>query len=652
MHFAGCLAQMMLPPAFESSLKYRPDIDGLRAVAVLSVVFYHLGLPLHGGYVGVDIFFTISGFLIGSIILRQTADGSFTFANFYERRVRRIFPALFVMLFVSSLVAYRYLLPLELKDYAISLTAAGFSVSNFYFWRQSGYFDAAAASQPLLHTWSLAVEEQFYILLPILLVLLRRLAPRRIDLSIYLIASVSLVLSIYGALRYPAATFYLAHTRAWELLCGVVLALDTAPRIRWPLLRHAAGIFGASLILVALWFYRPWTPYPGLAALLPCLGSALIIAAGQTGPNLVGRVLSLKPVVFIGLISYSLYLWHWPLIVYTSYGVTLVNGLARHQTQILLFSSSIVLAWLSWYFVELPFRYGSARVSRRVLFSGAAVVLLLVAMSSASLVASRGAPWRFSPEARAVAAYIHGEPHDALDPQRGGSCVISSLTATLRDFSIATCLPDKPGQKTLLLLGDSHAAALWWGLNQVLPEVNLMQATAVGCKPVLTQRPRQYAGCTAIMDYALKQYLPSHKVDAVLIEAHWDEGDLPSLAATIDSLRQQKVHVILFGPIVQYDSPLPRLLALAISRDDPSLVSRHLVLMYQRLDQRMATLAEDTWHVPYVSLINLLCDKQGCTQYAAEHVPLQSDYGHLTKAGSILAATRIVALGVLPPAAH
>ena len=639
---------MTFTPALETPLKYRPDLDGLRAVAVLSVVFYHLGLPLRGGYVGVDIFFTISGFLIGSIVLRETAEGTFSFAGFYERRIRRIFPALFAMMLVSLLVAYLYLLPVELKEYAISLAASAFSASNFYFWRQSGYFDPTAASQPLLHTWSLAVEEQFYIFLPALVVLHRRIGGRRLGACIYFVASVSLGLSIYGTIRYPAATFYLAHTRAWELLCGMILALDSAPRLRHPAMRHAAGIAGGMLILAAVWFYRPGMPYPGLAALPPCLGSALIILAGQFGQNFVGRVLSLKPMVFIGLISYSLYLWHWPVVVYSWYGVTLINGLSGQQTKIMLLATSMVLAWLSWQFIELPFRYGRKRVSRRVLFSGAAVAVLLLGITSASVVASEGAPWRFPAEARAVAAYTHGEPHDKVDQHRSGTCFISSTTATLRDFSVETCLPEKAGQKKMLLLGDSHAASLWWGFDQVLPGINVMQATAAGCKPVLTQRPRQFAGCTAIMDYAIKEYLPSHEVSAVLMEAHWNDGDLAGLAETIEWLQRRKVAVILFGPFIQYDSPLPRLLAMGISRNDPLLARRHMVPQYQLLDGQMAKLAKH-WGVPYVSLFDLFCDQEGCTQYAAPQVPMQSDYGHLTKAGSILTARRVVALGVLPP---
>jgi hypothetical protein len=218
----------------------------------------------------------------------------------------------------------------------------------------------------------------------------------------------------------------------------------------------------------------------------------------------------------------------------------------------------------------------------------------------------------------------------------------------LSDYPQAECLPDKPGEKKLLLIGDSHAAAMWWGLNEVFQGENVMQATASGCKPVLHQRPRQFASCIAIIDYALKQYLPSHKVDAVLIAAHWDDGDLPSLGETIEWLRQQKIPVILFGPIVQYDSSLPRLLAMSISRDDPALPSAHRLHDLEPLDRQMAAMARDTWKIPYVSMTDLFCSNGVCTEYAQPGVPLQSDYGHLTKLGSVLAAQRIKALGIVP----
>jgi peptidoglycan/LPS O-acetylase OafA/YrhL len=635
-------------PGEEAAAHYRPDVDGLRALAVLSVVFYHLGTPIRGVYVGVDIFCTISGFLIGSIILRQTADRTFTFGRFYERRIRRIFPALFVMLFVTVAFAYKYLLPIEFISYAKSLAAVSLSISNVFFWLQSGYFDAPASTTPLLHTWSLAVEEQFYVFLPVALVLLHRVAPRRISQSIYLLALFSFLISVYGAFTSPSATFYLPHTRAWELLLGTMLALKGFPKISGTAMREFAGISGFALIVPTLVLYRTWTPFPGLAALPPCLGTALIIAAGESGPNLVGRLLSLRPVVFIGLISYSLYLWHWPLFVFYSLGFRVFEGLDHRQSQALLFAMAIVLAVLSWRFVELPFRTKSWRTQRTVLFGGATAATLIVLIGSAIFVVTQGLPSRFSAQAREVAAYIDNDPADPRDQYRNGICFITSETAKFQDFSMSQCLPDKPQQKTLLLLGDSHAAAMWWGFNQLFANANIMQATAAGCKPVLIQRPRQHVACTQIMNYILKEYLPSHRVDAVLIEAHWDADDMESLGDTVAWLRENRIPTFLVGPIVQYDSSLPRLLALSISQNAPQLPERHLQRFVKPLNRQMETLARENWRVPYISLFDIFCPHDSCLQYAAPGVPLLSDYGHLTKAGSILAARRIAALGVLP----
>jgi peptidoglycan/LPS O-acetylase OafA/YrhL len=634
-------------PKLEPLLKYRSDVDGLRAVAVLSVFAYHLGLPLHGGYVGVDIFFTISGFLIGSIILRQSAEGNFTFAGFYERRIRRIFPALFAMLFVVSIIAYNYALPVELVSYGKSLAFVALSISNVYFWFQSGYFDAPASATPLLHTWSLAVEEQFYVFLPLFLILIRRFAPRRVNLSIILFAAGSFLISAYGAYRFPSAAFYLAHTRAWELLLGTILALDGFPQLKSRLTREVAGISGIALLLAPILFYQTATPFPGLAALPPCLGTALIIAAGSSGKNCIGRLLSLKPIVFIGLISYSLYLWHWPLIVFYKFGFTVLSGLTKHESQGMLFTLSVFIAVLSWRFVELPFRTRVIAANRYRLFGGATFATVFVLAGSSAFVVSQGVPSRYSQRARNVAAYLDGDPIDGRDQWRRGECFIVSEDGALKDFSVSKCLSEKTDQKNVLILGDSHAAAMWWGFEQLFPSVNVMQATSAGCKPVLNQRPRQRSGCVEIMNYVLKDFLMSHKVDAVLIEAHWDEGDLASLGETISWLQRNRIPTVLVGPMVQYDSPLPRLLALAISETDPLLPVRHLEKFVEPLDQQMKALAR-VWDVPYVSIYGLLCSNKLCTQYGEPDVPLLFDYGHFTKAGSILAARKIAALGILP----
>jgi peptidoglycan/LPS O-acetylase OafA/YrhL len=622
------------------SLKHRPDIDGLRAVAVLAVIFYHLGLPLHGGFVGVDVFFVISGFLISSIILAQIKSGTFTFAGFYERRTRRIFPALFAMLVATCVLSYFYLLPVETEDFAKSLLSADLSASNFFFWLSSGYFDAAASSKPLLHTWSLAVEEQFYIGLPILFWFLKRYAPKRIDASVVVLALASFALSVVGTYRYPTATFYLAPSRAWELLLGGIVSLESLPRLRSAIIREIAGIAGMALILGSSLMYQATTVFPGLAALAPCGGTALIIAAGRDGPSVTGRLLSLKPVTFIGLISYSLYLWHWPIIVFHNFGMTMINGLVRREAQALMFAVILISGALSWRFVEEPFRVGGRlHMSRSRVFQLALAGLAGLAIVSTSALLSHGLPQRFSVEAQQVARYLDV---DATQEQyRTGTCFMIGREWDWERFDFHTCMPGAAKKRSVLIVGDSQAAHLWWGINRTFSDRNVMQATSAGCKPVLDQRPRQFPGCTRLMEHVFKTYLPTHPVDTVLISARWDAGDLPSLSRTLDWLGSQHIHIVLVGPMVQYDAPLPRLLAMSIRQGDPSVPLLHLATFVPPLDRTMAEAARTEWRVPYISMVDLLCTGNDCQQYAGAGIPLLSDYGHLTKEGSVLVAQRL-----------
>jgi peptidoglycan/LPS O-acetylase OafA/YrhL len=628
-------------------LEHRPDIDGLRAVAVLAVLVYHLGLPMHGGFVGVDVFFVISGFLISSIILDRFSANTFSFAWFYERRARRILPALVVVLAATTALSYRYLFPVELEEYAHSLLAATFSGSNFYFWLKSGYFDSPSASQPLLHTWSLAVEEQFYFALPPFLWLVQTYAPKRLQLSVVCLAVASLALSIVGAYRYPTSTFYLAPSRAWELLLGTLVSLDGFPRLRRAFAREIAGLAGIVLILWSCTAYQTTTVFPGLAALPPCCGAALIIVAGRDGPNLVGRLLSLKPVTAVGLVSYSLYLWHWPVIVFSNLGMTFVHGLDRHQAQVVIALVSGAMAVLSWALVERPFRIGGFfKLSRAAVFrlSGAAVVVL--AVSGVSLVTLHGVPGRFSPEAREMAGYLDPQRYD--DQFRTGKCFMTARDWQLEKFDLGECMPSSPGKHAVLILGDSHAAHLWWGMNAVHPDWDVMQATAAGCKPVLTQAPRQFPGCTRLMTFVLEKYLPTHHVDAVMLEARWEPGDMKSLAETIEWLQGKHVPLVLLGPMLQYDSPLPRLLAMSMRDHDPDVPAQHRVVAMSGLDRTMSDSATHDWHTPYVSMIDLLCDHDRCAETVQPGVPLLSDYGHLTKEGSVMVAERLRDAGRVP----
>jgi peptidoglycan/LPS O-acetylase OafA/YrhL len=614
---------------------YRADIDGLRAVAVLLVIACHIGIyKLRGGFVGVDVFFVISGYLISSTILADIAVSRFSIVSFYERRIRRIVPALVVMLFVTGLFAYKYLLPLELLDFSKSLLASAASVSNFYFWNQSGYFDAPAAMKPLLHTWSLAVEEQFYIFFPVFLMLVRKYSPSRLKLAVISIAVVSFVAAAIGAFKYPVSAFYLAPTRAWELLLGTILSLKLFPEIAGAVRRNAATLLGMAMIVISAALFSAMTPFPGIAALLPCVGTALIIAAGETGTSLVSKILASKPVVFVGLISYSLYLWHWPIIVFQKADAILVTGVSTRAAALAVLAVTFLMAILSWRFVELPFRNGRLKLSGAPLFQTAFASSAVVAALAATALLFHGLPSRFPSAAVQVASYLD---YGTKEEYREGSCFLLP-THTFENYDAATCLHQQPGKKNYLVLGDSHAAQLWYGLASAFDGANIMQATAAGCKPTVEQVREARVECTRLMNNIFTEYLPAHQVDALLIAARWEETDLPRLARTIEWAKARGIKVVLFGPMVQYDSSLPRLLAASIKENDPAIPYNHRVAECARLDKKMAEIAAREWGVRYVSFFSSLCKQQTCIEYAGHGVPLQFDYGHLTKDGSVLLA--------------
>ena len=628
-------------------MKYRPDIDGLRAVAVLLVLAYHVGIyRLRGGFVGVDVFFVISGFLIGSIILGDLAADRFSLAGFYERRIRRILPALVVVLVAVSILAYKFLLPTEFVEFGKSLLSATFSVSNILFLHQSSYFDTPASMKPLLHTWSLAVEEQFYLFLPLFLMAIRKLAANRQRLLVGSVALTSFAISAVGAFQNKEATFYLAHARAWELLLGTLLAMDAFPDISSSVSRNIASFSGLALILAAGLSFTTATPFPGAAALLPCIGAALIIAAGKTGPSLVGQVLSTKPAVFFGMISYSLYLWHWPLIVFQKANAVLVKGLSPNATKLVLIGASVAVATLSWRFVEVPFRGRRFQHSRTLVFRMAGATATFLVLISSGILLTKGMPARYPAEAVKIASFLDNTDAATDAQYRVGTCFITSKNS-YEDFDPNICLKQDPGKHNDLLIGDSHAAQLWFGLSSILKGVNLMQATASGCKPTLVQGTNPEPKCARLMNYIFSEFLISHHVDTLLIAARWDEADIARLQSTLDWASHQGIQVILFGPIVQYDSALPRLLAMSIQQHDAAIPSSHRIAYYQTLDENMSKLASRDKNVRYISYFKMLCRNGDCQEYADVGVPLQSDYGHLTSGGSLLIATKLRASGVL-----
>jgi peptidoglycan/LPS O-acetylase OafA/YrhL len=375
-------------------LNYRREIDGLRALAVIPVILFHAGFEwFSGGYIGVDVFFVISGYLITSIIIIEKEAKTFTFTHFYERRARRILPALFFVLFICLPFAWFWLLPNELEEFGEGLVAVTLFASNILFWLKTDYFATDAEFIPLLHTWSLAVEEQFYIFFPLLLTALWALGKRWLIAIIIFIALVSLAFS-EGLWRYAAeANFYLLISRAWELMIGTLIAFYLYQNPQQPQhdkLAQIASTLGLLLILYAIFFFDKTIPFPSLYALVPTVGTAFIILFA-TPYTLVGKLLSLPPFVGIGLISYSAYLWHQPIFSFVR-----IHHLDPPSPFLLASLSvlSLTLAYLSWRFIEQPFR-NKQRFNQRKIFLLAIIGSLLFISIGFWFIMSKGAMYRF-----------------------------------------------------------------------------------------------------------------------------------------------------------------------------------------------------------------------------------------------------------------
>ncbi|HYW56839.1 MAG TPA: acyltransferase family protein [Polaromonas sp.] len=499
-------------------MTYRPDIDGLRAIAVLSVVFFHAGIQsFPGGFAGVDIFLVISGFLITRILIEMIEAQQFSLVNFYIRRTRRILPALYVVIVSVFLLGLFVLLPLELVGLSKSILATNLFVSNFLFWKQAGYFDAAAELKPLLHTWSLAVEEQFYVVWPLLLALSYRRGWRLKWIVVTL-----LVLSFAAAglllVETPDAVFYLLPFRAWELLMGAALAagyLGSIAESRW---KHICSLVGLGLLLVSVFFLNKALPFPGWNALPPCLGAVLLIAAGKDA--VVNRyVLSARPLVLVGLISYSLYLWHWPLLVY----VRVLNlGQLPVADAIVAIGISMVLAWLTWRYIEQPFRAnGEAGRPVGLLVKFALPGLLLCAAAGTAL-AYKGFPERIRPDV--VAAQ-----EAALDfnASRSG-CHLGMANIVLPPWANCTSQRLTGTTKTgVVVWGDSHAEAIVPGVRVMsgLAESEMLQLTKTSCPPLIGAKVirggTEYQECETFNRKVLALLTESSAVTTVVLAARW-----------------------------------------------------------------------------------------------------------------------------------
>ena len=442
----------------KQSIGYRLEIDGLRALAVLAVVVFHADSNLlGGGFVGVDVFFVISGFLITRIIHREVKENRFSLARFYERRVRRILPAFFAVLAVTTLISYFVVLPSSFKGVGRSISASSLSCSNILFWQEDGYFAAASEEKPLLHTWSLGVEEQFYIFLPLLVMLIARRSWKVQRIVYGLIGAVSFIASCVMLPKDPSLVFYNLPFRAWELLIGSWLAISP---LAGKLDDLSAGIkakisaIGVVSILLVCVFYSRETTFPGYAAVFPCLGAACAIVG--RGHGWAGKILTAKPMVFVGKISYSFYLWHWPVLVLKGQFDPLAElpGYTVYLSIVL----SFFLAVLSWRFVEQPFRRSTFGTQRQA-FASAVFAIVAFAVLGIGIHVYQGVPQRFDAKVIALDDNAAQATQNSLDSFR--------QSGTLNRAVLGSNVPPK-----LCVFGDSHSIAIASFLAQEFQKKN------------------------------------------------------------------------------------------------------------------------------------------------------------------------------------
>ena len=647
-------------------MEYRREIDGLRAIALLPVLLFHAGFEaFSGGFVGVDVFFVISGYLITSIVLRSVEEGRFSVVDFYERRMRRILPALFLVLLVSLPFAWAWMLPADMERYSEGLASVAVFGSNILFWRTSGYFDAEAEVKPLLHTWSLAVEEQFYLLYPLLFLLVWARGRRAFVAVLATAALASFVLAEWAAPLRPSAAFYLLPMRAWELALGALAAVYLAqrpPARSGSLLHDAGALAGLLLIAFAVVAFDDATPFPGRYALLPTLGTVLVICLATT-QGWAGRLLSSRVLVGIGLVSYSAYLWHQPLL-----------ALARHRSlghiewplAASLLVASLALATLSWKYVERPFR-DRRKIARSHVFGLAAAGSALFLAVGLAGHRTDGFSFRLPPEQRAFLEHFdNSRPAFAFHMRElsvgfRDECNFYDLEAEARGESTRkpksaiapACYTRDPARaRAVFLWGDSHVQQLNPGLQKVLsPDWQLLQVASSGCVARIESSDHDHF-CRHSNWFALK-VIEATRPDVVVI-AQADGHDKTPIEAIAARLRQAGVQRVVFvGPTPHWTISLPDIIVRRAWPDPPPRLHAGLDRRFIELDARLQVRLNEHPDVSYFSVLDEMCNAEGCLVHvggALREGLAFYDKSHLTPAASEwLARSRLAAEVTAPP---
>lgn len=612
-----------------TSLKYRAEIDGLRAIAVLPVIFFHAGFEyFSGGYVGVDIFFVISGYLIATILIREIADSRFSLVNFYERRARRILPALFFVTATCIPFAWLWLTPSDLKDFGESLVSTVTFSSNILFWWERGYFGPALELKPLLHTWSLAVEEQFYIFFPPLLLIAWKLGIPRLTGLLVIIFLLSLTLahfaSVFGVYeRVTSGAFYLFPTRIWELLAGVLAAIylyGRKPPIT-NITNHVIGLLGLILIIFSILSFDHQTPFPSAYTILPVLGTVIIIIFGS-GESTIARLLSYRPMVSMGLISYSAYLWHQPIFAFARHRF---SEQISESFMLLLTLLSLCLAYASWRWIEAPFRSNS-KFTQRTIFSASFMGVLILGAIGLILTVTDGLlSSRTEVERTVYKEFI----------TLGKYSPVNMRLQHLQSFD------DKNERKKLLVIGDSYAEDL---VNAVV-ESNLASDYQLS-----TYRIPANCGVLFIERELISKYQPSScyarpnffneprifeflkEADEVWIASSWREWQIPFLGSSLQKLNEFNENITIFGT-KSFDIRSPS--DFKNKYGAQGLTKKFLITEQQRsLNMTLGEIAK-TARVRYVDTMMVICGSTTVCQHSFDSMNILSvDGGHLTQYGA------------------
>ena len=608
---------------------FRWDIQGLRAIAVLSVVIFHINPTLlPGGYLGVDIFFVISGYLILGFIWRDLEQNKFTLSRFYSKRIYRLAPALFAMVLATSIAGYFILLPNEGVTYIESLFSTLLYFSNFYFYTQSDYFNTAMEFAPLLHTWSLSVEEQFYILFPFILLFIYKIKKESIIYLLIILGVLSLVLSqIFIHFDQNSFAFFASPTRFFQFIIGGLVSIGVQKNTFSKIVNDIFGFLGLVILGISVYFYTSYTPMPGLNAIWPSLGTALILYSGLNARYT--RLFLSNPLFkWIGNASYSIYLWHWPLIVFYKLKI---SPILSSSEQAVIFLASLVLGYLSWRYIEESMRKGY--LTKYNVFYVNIVMTVMLSVSVYFIYSM----FQFNNTnyKEKVDKYMH---YDAKTKFRAGTCFLTSAEKSVDSYEKDECVAWKNGKKNYMLIGDSHAAHYYSAMALLLKEnETLTQVNSSACIPIFPLKSGTKK-CTDLHKWALNDLIKEKHFDVIVLStSNLHLTTNKSIKKTIEYMLKYTDKVVLIGPSMKYKQSLPRLLVDLPEGEDSSMIYKTAgVYNYiLKLDNTM----KEFFHmdrVNYISTLEILCNEsKGCLTLTPDGIPMYFDREHFTEEGAL-----------------